>query len=241
MLNNNCLSINRSCANSCGHTCSNACSSTGCASCGGCSGQCGCQCSNCQCGCANGTSGLCSCVNGANGQCCGGWQPQCPVGSALVPRIVGCGRSWQRNTSVTLCVEDLPDCAEPPFTLLSVVASGPVSWDFTPGDCRCTIVTVTIPVLCRVRDACGNIRTGHSTITADVPVRMAVQDRWHHQVVVVPGVRLACNPVSCDDACFTCSLEVLVEVYMTRWDVGSDSITAPHRPQLPLYPQPCCR
>ncbi|MBQ8200893.1 MAG: hypothetical protein IJZ74_03895 [Clostridia bacterium] len=166
----------------------------------------------------------------------------------LVPRIVASGRAWLRNAEIELCVEDLPDCAEAPFALLNINACGSSDWEFLTTGGRRRIIRVTIPVTARIRDCNGCVHTVHSSVTVDVPIRMGMprQNPCHGgSVTVLPTIRLVCAPVCSDDNCFTVRLDVLVDVYVTRWEPSSDGITVPCRPDLPLnlplnFPS-CCR
>lgn len=162
-----------------------------------------------------------------------------------MPRVVASGRAWLRNTDVTLCAEDLPDCARPPFTLICAAASGPSSWEFAESDRGRTILRVTIPLVMQVRDCSGMVFCAHASITADVPLRTPFPTGGMHgaHVFIDPSVALACSPVSCDDACFDCTLDVLVDVYLVRWEPSGDGLTIPCRPDLPLnLPDGrCCR
>ncbi len=138
----------------------------------------------------------------------------------LLPRIVGVGRIWQRHLSTTLCVEDLPDCAEGCFTLVSVSACDQATWDILPGESgRPNLVRLTIPLTLQVRDGSCTLRTGHAAITLEVPIRLHCpsQDMWRGTLLIVPCVRLVSAPCPSADACFDVVLEVMADVYMVRW------------------------
>ena len=77
-----------------------------------------------------------------------------------------------------------------------------------------------IPVCCQVRDCRGNLYTGDALVETDINLRltMPVNECWRNTMVVLPCVRLVCAPPPSDDACFEAQLELLVEVYMTRWE-----------------------
>jgi len=154
----------------------------------------------------------------------------------LVPRIVASGRFCQRVNDLTLCVQDLPECAKAPFALASVTASGPSDWEFMSVDRWRAVLRVTIPLTVQVRDCAGCLYTGHSSITVDVPVRITIPQRYpgRTHVTVLPSIRLLCVDGCSEDGCFTVSLAVLVDVYVTRWEFSSDGVTVPCRPDLPL-------
>ncbi|MBR3765267.1 MAG: hypothetical protein IKK57_12060 [Clostridia bacterium] len=266
------------CGNSCSGGCGswNGCGcQNGCASgCGGCLNGCGsCQngCSCCTgwnscsggCGCAvgNGWNG-CGCSSSWNGWGCGGcgscgvdcsclWPdvPALQSGGVLTPRIIGSGRLCQRVNHLTLCLQDIPECAKTPYALVSVSASGPVDWEFIAQERWRAILRVTIPLTAVIRDCAGCTFPCHSSITVEVPVRITIPtvDLGRAQVTVQPGVRLLCVDGCSEDGCFTVSLAVLVDVYVARWEPNANGDTIPCRPDLPLtlpasfHPCGCCR
>ena len=233
-------------------------------SCGGCANGCNSGCSNgCNGGCVNGCNG--GCANGCggwNGTCCGGcgswggctcgcggscwgcgscaglWPdvPALQSGGVLVPRIIGSGRLCQRVRDVTLCVQDIPECARAPYALQSVSASGPVDWEFVSSERFRALLRVIIPLTAVIRDCNGCVFTVHSSITVEVPVRITIPtaDLGRAHVAVQPGVRLICVSSCSEDGCFTVTLAVLVDVYVARWEPSSDGTTIPCRPDLPL-------
>ena len=243
---NGCGCMNCGCANGCGNGCAN-----------GCGNNCGCV-NGCGNGCANGCGNNSGCTNcgctgncGCNANCGSNWCwaniPPLASGGMLVPRIIASGRATQRATNVTLCVQDIPECAQPPYALAGVSASGPSDWEFIASDRYCATLRVTIPLTAQIRDCAGCVYTGHSSVTVDVPVRITIPqaDLGRANVTVMPSVRLICTSGCSDDGCFTVSLAVLVDVYVTQWELSSDGITVPCRPDLPLTLPPhfnrCCR
>lgn len=226
------------CQNGCG-ACQNGCSAStgwnscsgGCGSCGGCSGWntwggriggCG------SCGGCSSCSANCSCL----------WPdvPALQSGGVLTPRIIGSGRLCQRVNNLTLCLQDIPECARTPYALSGVTASGPVDWEFIFQERWRAVLRVTIPLTAVIRDCGGCNYTCHSSITVEVPVRITIPtvDLGRAQVTVQPGCRLLCMDGCSEDGCFTVSLAVLVDVYVARWEVGSPSDPIPCRPDLPL-------
>ncbi len=90
---------------------------------------------------------------------------------------------------------------------------------------------VTIPVRCMLCSSCGEPLEGQSLLRTEVPLRMRCSpgDFWRQQVMVLPCTRLidGGSPVCVRNGQLppvSCVLEVLVEVYMTRWKVvrGAD-------------------
>lgn len=235
------------CTNGCG--CANGCSN-GCGCANSCGFPAGCGCPD-ACGCAD------PCGSQWNwhgmGNACRRLFPGLPPlasGGMLSPRIVASGRACVRAGDLTLCVQDIPEEAQAPFQLLSVTASGPSNWEFLSVERYRAILRVTIPLTVRIRDCSGCIYTGHSSVTVDVPVRITIPqaDLCRARVEVMPSVRLLCVDGCSDDGCFTVALAVLVDIYVARWELSSDGVTVPCRPDLPLTLPPsfdcscrCCR
>lgn len=234
------------CANGCGNACANGCHN-GCANgCGGCANGCGwiggCSCNshwNSSCGC----SGCGNCSAG----CLWPNLPPLASGGMLAPRIVASGRALQRACDLTLCVQDIPECAQAPYALIGVAASGPSDWEFISVEQQRAVLRVTIPLTAQIRDCSGCVYNGHSSVTVDVPVNITIaqQELSRANVTVMPGVRLLCTSGCSNDGCFTVSLAILVDVYVTQWELSADGITVPCRPDLPLTLPPsfnrCCR
>ena len=120
----------------------------GCGHCSTCGRNGGCGCTACGAISANAGCSICG-----NSPCtcnqCGTWWGQCgdcAGGNSgyLVPRYVSIGRAFQRRITQTLCVDDIPDCAEAPLTLTAVTVSGQATWadrrgppDAAAGDGAC--------------------------------------------------------------------------------------------------------
>ena len=175
----------------------------GCGTCGAC-GSTGCWgCGNTGCGaCGNAGCGSCGSVAGDSTAAC------------LTPRYVPIGRTFQRRITQTLCVDDLPECAESPLTLVGVTVSGQASWEQL-SECRQQLLRVTVPVAVQIRDCSGRCRTGHATVTLTIPLcgNCPAQDFWRGQLYVAAGVRLAAPVTENEDGCFDATLEVQATVY----------------------------
>lgn len=206
----------------------------------------------CGTGCTGVCNGGCNCTSCQNGGCGGDCANQ--TLGYLLPRITGVGRIWQRHYSTTLCVGDLPECAEGCFTLVSVSACDQATWDVLPGESgRPHLVRLTIPLSVQVRDGSCTLRTGHATITLEVPLRLhcPAQDMWRGTMLICPSVRLVSAPCPSQDACFEVVLEVMAEVYMVRWEPNLQNGIAdwcnltPDRPNRPNRPgcgnNTCCK
>lgn len=153
-------------------------------------------------------------------QCGTWWNQGCEYAGGnsgyLVPRYVSIGRAFQRRITQTLCVDDIPDCAEAPLTLVSVTVSGQASWEQI-SECRQTLLRVTVPVSVQVRDCSGRCRTGHATVVLTIPLcGCNCQDLWRGQLYVAPCIRLAAPVTENEDGCFDATLEVQAEVYLVR-------------------------
>lgn len=176
-----------------------------------------CQCGRCnrfgQCGCAN-SDGVCTTCG--NSPCtCAGSSAGC-----LVPRVISTGRTFQRRMTQTLCINDLPDYAEQPLTLVGVTVCGQSTWEQI-NECRQSLLRVTVPVAVQVRDCAGRCLTGHSTVTLTIPLCMncPAQDFWRGQLYVAPCIRLAAQVTQDDDGCFDAPLEAHAEVYLLRMQI----------------------
>lgn len=141
--------------------------------------------------------------------------------SCLTPRFVSIGRTFQRRITQTLCVDDLPGCAESPLTLVSVTVSGQASWEQI-SECRQQLLRVTVPVAVQIRDCAGRCRTGHAAVTLTIPLcSCSCQDLWRGQLYVAPCIRLAAPVTEDEDGCFDATLEVQAEVYLMRMQATS--------------------
>ncbi len=149
----------------------------------------------------------------------------------LLPRIVASGREWNRRACVRLCLSGLSECAEPPYTLVSVAAAPQQpSWEMQPQPSPGRLLLhVAVPLVCQVRDRCGAVYTATATLESDVCLRLACSpaECWRNALMVMPCVRLCSIPCNSDDCCFDAQLEVLIDAYMTRWE--------------PCKPQPACQ
>lgn len=193
---------------SCGCGRCNACSQWGCGSWNSCN-SCGSVAGDTTCS-VCGTS-PCSCGNWN----CDGWGDVNT--GCFTPRFNSIGRTFQRRITQTLCVDDLPDCAESPLTLVAVTVSGQATWEQI-SECRQQLLRVTVPVAVQVRDCAGRCRTGHSTVTLTIPLcrHCPAQDFWRGQLYVAPCVRLATPVTENEDGCFDATLEVQAEVFLVR-------------------------
>lgn len=218
----------------CGHNCGcqNACgcvAGSGIPSCNPCAPWgntgCDCACNSCSpcnpwdCGhasCACSVCGHFPCTCGSWGSC-QTWN-SCESSSAcLVPRLRTIGRTFQRRITQTLCVDDIPECAESPLTLVCVTVCGQATWE-TISECRQQLLRVKVPVCVQIRDCAGRCRTGHSTVTLTIPLCSCcpTQDFWRGQLYVAPCVRLAAPVTENEDGCFDATLEVQAEVFLVR-------------------------
>lgn len=176
--------------------------------------------------------------------CCTPCKPPKPAPAAgfLLPKITASGRTWQRRCCTELQVDELPCCAKPPFALCGVSPCGEPAWEPLPGG-RPLCYSITVPVLCQVRDACGCVHSGRGAITVEVCLtpNCPAAECWRSCMMVLPCVRLVCAECS-HSACFTAQLEVLVEAYLLRWEpCMTGQPCKPRCPELPLYPQPCIK
>lgn len=183
-------------------------------------GRWGCRgCNSCGSVAGDTTCSSCGC-NQCDSCGCDGCGSVASSGGCLVPRIIATGRTFQRRITQTLCVDDLPDCAESPLTLVSVTVSGQATWEQI-SECRQQLLRVTVPVAVQIRDCSGRCRTGHSTVTLTIPLCMncPAQDFWRGQLFVAPCIRLAAPVTENEDGCFDATLEVQAEIFLVRMQV----------------------
>ena len=185
--------------------------------------SCGCnRCNSCGCTACGAVAGsICSICGNSPCTCnqCSGWWNQGSGSTGgtsgyLVPRYVSIGRTFQRRITQTLCVDDIPDCAEAPLTLTAVTVSGQATWEQL-SECRQQLLRVTVPVSVQVRDCAGRCRSGHATVVLTIPLcGCHAQDLWRGQLYVAPCIRLAAPVTENEDGCFDATLEVQAEVYL---------------------------
>lgn len=160
--------------------------------------------------------------------------PSCPPTQkgVLLPRILASGREWQRRACVALYVGGLPEDANGRLQLVGVTACGDADWEIAP-------YQEPRPCGCR---GCRPSRPAPCLLRVNIPVVCQVQaECWRNQMMVLPCVRLIDGgaPVCADDCrppVFDCTIELLVEAYMTRWEACGTP--APTCPDLPLFPPP---
>ena len=162
----------------------------------------------------------------------------------LLPRIICSGREWQRRLCTTLRVNCLPECARPPFQLVSVQQSGAQPWR-EPSKCSTgrdqALFHVFIPVFACVHDASGCEYFCPAVVEMDACLRLrcAPAECWRYNLMIVPCVRLVCAPVCSNDSCFDVELEVVLELYLIHWEPCPAKPRKPECRDMPLYPQPC--
>lgn len=164
----------------------------------------------------------------------------------LLPRVLGSGREENRCFCATLRVSGLP-CGAPPFYLegLEVADDPPRVRVVESGGCMCGLTAqVEIPLIAYVRDGCGQIRCGTTSVT----VRCRVPEGGHRRGTLMATADVRLIGAECAQTpCFEARLALCVEVYRVRLepcgarrDPGGDSPPPrpPFYPHLPMYPQP---
>ncbi len=178
-------------------------------------------------------------------------KPPCPpkdhgcreMTQILLPKVICSGREWQRRLCTTLEVNGLPDCAKPPYQLVSVQQSGAQPW-WEPAKCTSNngqaMYHVYIPVTACIVDCSGCEFFGTAVVEMDACLHLKCRpsECWRYNLIVVPCVRLACGTVYSDTSCFDVELEVVLELYLIQWIPYPDKPCNPGRRELPLYPQP---
>ncbi|MEG1966772.1 MAG: hypothetical protein RR142_03795, partial [Clostridia bacterium] len=172
-----------------------------------------------------------------------GCAPILKAQGVLLQKIIASERRNMPCVAAELKLDDLPCCAVPPFTLLSVQQSGIQPW-WTPLDNQTNHqklqLCISIPVCCRVRDACGKQYQATSVVEVDVSIRppCPVSECWRHSIYVVPCVRLCMSECRSDTSVFQAKLQVSIEIYLLRPEPCMIHRPEPSCPELPLYPQP---
>ena len=142
-----------------------------------------------------------------------------PCCAFLMPCILACGKEHLRRCfCLTL---DLPACAQPPYTLISVSA-GCTAPRAVPDPHGCILgkaLRVTLPLTCQVRDTGGCIHTSVAEIDVSIALRPVshTSDLACGQLILQPGVRLLCAPPSSCDPCFDAQLDVCLDAYLVQW------------------------
>ena len=99
-----------------------------------------------------------------------------PPKGFLLPRVLASDRVWLRRTCVTLNVRDLPTCAAPPLTLLSLRQGCQEPRRETLASSKpapALRLALTLPVDCQAPDANGCLYTGHTEISVEAALRLS--------------------------------------------------------------------
>ncbi len=162
--------------------------------------------------------------------------------SVLLQKIIGCERRNYPCISVCLKIDELPECAKPPYKLVMVKPSGAQPWwvpleSHLDGRLR---IRVYIPISCQVRDACGSLHHAVSVAEAEASLRqpIAASDCQANALYIVPSVRLCCSDSLSECPIFEANLEICMNIYAIRPEPCYMRKAAPPCPELPLYPQP---
>ena len=161
--------------------------------------------------------------------CCAcGMPPSCnhppalPPRSFLLPRILACGREWLRRSAFTLQVEGIPSCAKSPYTLLSLspCSNAPEATPLGSPSPWQKRLLVAVPVQCQVKDACGALYTGRAVVETEAALRLFAPECecCRNTLMILPCVRLVCPPPCAPCPAFDVQLEMILELYMTRWE-----------------------
>ena len=157
-------------------------------------------------------------------------------------RIIAAGRVHKRRGCYALCLDALPCQAQYPITVLDVCVRANPLWEELPCSRWGGIaLQVRVPLLVRVRDACGCLFSLPSELAEEVILRpeCAPAECWRGQPAIQAAVRLAGRPCPCETGC-PCDtpLEVIIEAYI----LASCAIASPSQPvcppEKPWYPQP---
>jgi len=168
----------------------------------------------------------------------------CPErGNVLLPRILASGREWMRRQCVQIALLDIPDCAQSPFTLLSVEQCGQVEAERMGESCQRgqMLFLLKIPVTANIRDARGCMYTAVTMVETRAAVNMRghMNEMWCSQIMAFASVRLVNCPPPAMSPCFEAMVELCAEVYLVRFEPCQSRACqgSPPCPDLPLYPQ----
>ena len=168
-------------------------------------------------------------------------RPCFPGGGFLMQRILACGRLHRRRQCYPLCLAALPDCAEPPLTVLEVSVSGAPQWQEAPCYQRGGVtLLVTVPLCLRLRDARGQLFSVPSRLEEELFLRAncAQAEYWRGQIYVQAAVRLAGRATLRCPHEGEVPLEVLIEGYLlSPCAMGGQGGPCCPEPK-PWYPQP---
>lgn len=155
-------------------------------------------------------------------------------------RVLASGRLHRRRQCYPVCLNEMPACAQAPFTVLDVCACASPQWEeCAEGGLCAPAIRVAVPLSLRVRDGGGRTYAIQSfleerlRLTPECPV----QQCWRGQCFVQAAVRLAGRCCPCEGSPCRLPLEVLIEGYLlSPCTVGRPDGRCPS--PLPWYPQP---
>lgn len=173
-------------------------------------------------------------------------KPEKPIcENVLLQKIIACERRSIPQLCTQVKPDRLPDCACPPYTLLSLTQSGAQPW-WSPVEHHCpdqrSYIKVFIPVCLKLCDSEG--RTWHTTavVEAEVSYRppMGYGEHRSGSLFIVPCLRLTGGERCSESGTFCVQLEICLELYVLRPEpCAMHHHELPEKP-LPLYPQPGC-
>jgi len=163
-------------------------------------------------------------------------------GGYLMQRVFAAG-TLRRRVCHSLCLEGLPESAQPLFTVIDACLCGPPRWEEAPcRDPRGLLLRVSIPVQFQVRDARGCTYCLTDEIEENLPLRVNCppDNCWRGQPFVQAAVRMAgrVSPCGCGCRCDV-PLDVVIEGYiLVPCVMGRPDAPPPCPPSKPWYPQP---
>ena len=173
-----------------------------------------------------------------------GWKPErpnsSPWGGYLMQRVFAVG-SLRRRICHSLCLEGLPAQAQPPLTVTDLSLCGAPRWEEVPCRDSRSLLRVSVPLLFRVRDACGcdYCLTDELEENLSLRVQCPPDNCWRGQPFVQAAARLAGRTAPCGCGC-RCEvpLEIMLEGYILAPCVMGRPDAPPCPPDRPWYPPP---
>lgn len=161
--------------------------------------------------------------------------------SFLMQRILASGKINRRCQCYSLSLDTLPCQGNPPFTVIDAALGGNPIWQEIPCHERgVMLLQVTLPLVLRIRDGCGNVFTAASSLEEKIRLRIFCPEQqcWRGQIFVQAAVRL-CTPAPINpEGCFDARLDVCLEAYL----LSACALRGPEKPACPpskpWYPEP---
>lgn len=170
-------------------------------------------------------------------------KPHCE--SVLLQKIIACEKRSIPQLCTRIEPKELPSCACPPFTLVSLTQSGAQPWWSPMESCGPDTrnrIRVFIPVCCQICDGEGRHRHANAVVEVETGYRPPCQSADRREsLFLVPCLRLTGGDLCSEEPAFCVQLEISLEIYVLRPEPCAMHRSEAMEKELPLYPQPVCR